>query len=81
MQANKMLDAVLKDTQRTKRELAVEHKQSVTDEDREQIKVYFADARSRMFMIYTWFAISSHFCLRGRELQARLGRKNLLIES
>ena len=84
-QANKMLDAVLKDKQRNGREPAVQHKQSITDEDWGKIKVYFADVLEtrdpRKLTTYTWFVISSHFCLRGSELQARLCKKDLLFET
>ena len=56
-QANKMLDAVPKDKQRNGREPAVQHKQSITDEDWGKIKVYFADVLEtrdpRKLTIYT----------------------------
>ena len=84
-QANKMLDAVLKDKQRNGREPAVQHEQSITDEDWGKIKVYFADVLEtrdpRKLTIYTWFVISSHFCLHGSGLQARLCKKDLLFET
>ena len=79
-----MLDAVLKDKQRNGREPAVQHKQSIPDEDWGKIKVYFADVLEtrdpQKLTIYTWFVISSR-CLRGSELQAHLCKKDLQFET
>ena len=84
-QANKMLDTMLKDKQQNGRDPAVQHKQSITDKDWGKTKVYFADVietrNPRKLTIYTWFVTSSHFCLRGNELQARLCKKDLLFET
>ena len=80
-----MIDAMLKDKQRSGREPAVQHKQSITNEDWSKTKVYLADVLEtrdpRKLTIYTWFVTSSHFCLRGSELQARLCNKDLLLET
>ena len=65
-QTNKMIDAMLKDKQRSGREPAVQHKQSITVEDWGKTKVYLADVLEtrdpRKLTIYTWFVTSSHFC-------------------
>ena len=83
-QANKMLDTMLKDKQRNGREPAIQHKQSITDENWGKTKVYLVDVLEtrdpRKLTIYTWFLTSSHFCLRGNELQARMCKKDLLLE-
>ena len=80
-----MLHTLLKDKQWNGREPAVQHKQSITDEDWDKIKVYFEDMLEtrdpRKLTIYTWFVISSQFCLRGSELQARLSKDPLFETS
>ena len=80
-----MIDAMLEDKQWSGRQPAVQHKQSITVEDWGKTKVYLADVLEtrdpRKLAIYTWSVTSSHFCSRGSELQDRLCKKDLLLET
>ena len=82
--ANKVLDAVLKDKKSNGREPSVEHKRTITDDDWKKIADYFGDVETtcdpRKLSSYVWFLVSSHFCLRGGEIQAKLRKQDLKFE-
>lgn len=81
--ANKVLDAVLKAKQKDGREPAVQHKKPITDDDWTRINEHFSDISTtldpRKVTTYVWFQVSSHFCLRGGELQSRLRKQDLVF--
>eukprot|EP00117_Sycon_ciliatum_P049545 scpid80614/ scgid35100/ len=78
-----MLDAVLKEKQRSGKETGVQHKKNISDGDWTKIEEYFNDVLTsndpRKLTMYVWLLVSSHFCLRGGELQARLKKDDLVF--
>ena len=83
--SNKVLDSVLKAKKKAGSEPAVNHKQPISDDDWKLIQEHFADISTtldpRKLTTYGWFVVSSHFCLRGGEVQCKLKKQDLLFES
>lgn len=74
--ANKVLDGVLKERKRQEQEPAVDHKEAITNGDLEKLDLYFADINRteypRKLAMYVWYVLTTHFCLRGGEVQSKL---------
>ena len=79
--ANKLLDATLKEKKRDGREMAVNHKDGLSEEDWKKVNAYFSDVSTTLDIkkvtYYIWFQCTLHFCLRGSEAQSQLKPSNL----
>ena len=82
---NKLLDGLLKEKKRQGEEPAVKHKESISDCDWQLIDQYFADISDtkdpRKLTHYVWFHITSKFCLRGREIQSKLTKNDIVLKT
>ena len=80
---NKLLDGLLKSKKRLGEEPAVQHKASINDGDWDRLLRYFSDILvtrdPRKLTYYSWFHITSKFCLRGGEIQCRLTKDDLVL--
>ena len=81
--SNKVLDSVLKTKKKAESEPAVNHKQPISDDDWKLIQEHFADISITLdpqkLTTYVCFVVSSHFCLRGGEVQCKLKKQDLLF--
>ena len=82
LHSNKLLGAVMKEKKREGREPSVVHKEIISDSDLERLKAYFEDVATcdpHKLTYYVWHQISSHFCLRGSEIQCKLLKSDLVL--
>ena len=77
--ANAALDGKLKQMKRDGDLKPVQHKEVITDDDMEKIKYYFLRSKSAEDLnLWVWFSITLHLSLRGRELQRKLTKNDLI---
>ena len=83
--ANKVLDGVLKAKKRDGEEPTVQHKSALSDMDLDRMDEYFDDvlecADPRKLSYYVWFTVTTHFCLRGGEVQCKLKKADLVFQT
>ena len=85
LNANRVLDGILKERKRSGEEPAVVHKDAITPGDLEKLNLYFADVSEtsdpRKLSMYVWYILTTHFCLRGGEVQAKLTKSDLVFSA
>ena len=64
-------------------EPTVNHKSALADADLQVLDSYFADvletADPRKLTYYVWYTITTHFCLRGGEVQCKVRKSDLVF--
>ena len=76
-----MLDAVLKANKRDGKERKVQHKESISAEDKMVLAAYFEDVLGTQdtwkLQEFVWYCFSLHFGLRGAEVFTKLKKDDL----
>ena len=74
---------MLKEKKRLGEEPVVSHKQPLSDSDLEKLDSYFSDVLTvpdpRKLSFFVWYTVTTHFCLRGGELQAKLQKSDVIF--
>lgn len=83
--SHQILDGVLKERKRQGEEAAVQHKEAVSPGDLEKLRLYFDDVDTTddpcKLSMYVWYLVTTHFCLRGGEIQSKLSKSDLVFSS
>ena len=81
--ANAVLSAVMKRTKVEGKDVSVLHKDLLSDQDWDKVSASFGNVETEDDPVKlsrsVWFTISSHFCLRGRKIQAQLQKDDLMF--
>ena len=83
-QSHRVLDATLKAKKAAGLEPAVNHKEALSNSDREKLKDYYSNVLEAndpiKLSMYVWYVLTLHFGLRAREVQLQLKKTDLVFE-
>ena len=84
-ESNIVLDAVLKRNKAEGKTQKVQHKDALTDADKDRLAMYFEDVLetqdTRKLQSYCWYNIARHLGLRGSEIFVRIRKDDIEIKT
>ena len=81
--ANKVLDGVLKERKRAGKDHTVDHKEALRDCHLAKLEMNFSDTEPtdnpRKLSMLVWYVLTTHFCPYGEEIQSKLTKSDLVF--